>query len=312
MNTQIQQTENQTGTVMVNGSLDGAALADYIRLNWRDIVEAMDVKERSKATYKGNIKPFLEWLNVVNINTVRNYKAHVMQLDASPSYKRDLIVIVKKLFKELNVHYRILPFDIGQGVKAPSVSNEHTKAGVTNDEAQRIAAYIDSQPAPKRSRLNAMFHLYAFQALRSKEVVLLRVEDIDFVGCTALVDGKTGANQTIHLLPVTVKALRAYIDEHGLKSGYLFRNRSNSAKGNVPISTRSVRRIFTNIFKELDINRTVHGFRHFCITRLIELGFAFDEVMRYARIKDVNTIKKYNDRVNSEQTAQRIAAKFTL
>lgn len=37
-----------------------------------------------------------------------------------------------------------------------------------------------------------------------------------------------------------------------------------------------------------------------------------DEVMQFARISDVNTIKSYNDRVNNMDTVRRIASKFTL
>lgn len=320
-NTAVQKIDNKA--LPVTGSLDGAAIADYIKLNWKDIAHRMVKKETSKKTYVRVLKPFIDWLDVVHIDTVQDYADHVQQAktynhktgqydNISASYKRQRVEIVKLLFKRLYTHYRLLPFDIGESVKPQTVSNEHTKHGLSHDDVMRVKDYISEQDAPDRLRLNALLHLYALQALRSKEAVRIRVEDIDFSNSTARVDGKTGADQTIFLLPQTVQALRAYIEDAGIKSGYLFRNRSNSAKGNGHISERSARRIFTNIFKALKIERSVHGFRHYCITRLIELDFAFDEVMRYARIKDMNTIKKYNDRVNAKREAARIAEKLTL
>ena len=294
--------------------LDTAALTEYIRLNWSNIVHALDVAKSTKRIYRSHIRQFIDWLDMVNINTVRNYKAALMdKTDISARTKAYKIAAVKVLFSELHTRYRVLPLDIGKGVKLPKYGKGHVKSGLSHSEVKRVKRYIASQPAAKRFRLNAMFHLLALQALRQNEVATLEAEKIDFASSIARVQGKTGADQIIHLLPDTIEAIRAYMKYENIKSGYLFRNKSNSSTGeNRHIAARSVRRIFTSIFKALDIDRSVHGFRHYCVTRLLQLGFTLDEVMSFARITDVNTIKAYNDRIHDIETVKKIGSKFKI
>jgi len=294
--------------------LDTGALTEYIRLNWVDMVGALDVAKSTKRIYRSHIRQFIDWLDMVDINTVRNYKAALMdKTDISARTKAYKIAAVKVLFSELHTRYRVLPLDIGKGVKLPKYGKGHVKTGVSHSEVKRVKEYISKQPAAKRFRLNAMFHLLALQALRQNEVATLSIEKIDFSSSIARVQGKTGGDQIIHLLPDTIAAIKAHMGYSDVKSGYLFRNQSNSHTGeNKHLAPRSIRRIFTSIFTALDIDKSVHGFRHYCVTRLLQLGFSLDEVMSFARITDVNTIKAYNDRIHDIETVKKIGSKFKI
>lgn len=314
---ELMQTE-QTGNAIQEynpiANLDGQAIAEYIILNWLDIVNSLDVKASSKRIYRSQISSFIDWLkerDAIDINTVRNFKADVMDLKSiKAKTKAYRIAAVKVLFKELYVRYRILPMDLGKGIKLPKYSKGHVKDGLSADQVQCVKERIATMDTDKLVRIDAMFHLLAYQALRQKEVATIKIENIDLQAGIVRVDGKTGADQVIYLIPATIKAIQKYMDHFNVKSGYLFFNHSNSAKAGTHISARSIRRIFKTLFAECNINKSVHGFRHYCITYLLDKGFAMDEVMRYARITDVNTIKHYNDRRNDKQTVQRIAKAF--
>lgn len=311
---QTDQAQNTIKQYNPIADLDGQAIAEYIILNWKSIVNSLDVKASSKRIYRSQISNFIEWLSqrdAVDINTVRNFKADVMGLRTiKAKTKAYRIAAVKVLFKELYVRYRILPVDLGKGVKLPKYSKGHVKDGLSAEQVQCIKQRIAGMDTDKRLRIDAMFHLLAYQALRQKEVATIQIENIDLQSGIIRVDGKTGADQVIYLIPATIDAIRRYMDHFAIKSGYLFFNQSNSVQDGTHISPRSVRRIFKTLFAECDIDKTVHGFRHYCITYLLDKGFAMDEVMRYARITDVNTIKHYNDRRNDKQTVDRIAKAF--
>ncbi|GAI74686.1 unnamed protein product, partial [marine sediment metagenome] len=63
----------------------------------------------------------------------------------------------------------------------------------------------------------------------------------------------------IYLNPETVKTLKNYIKICNIGSGALFKSLGN--RKSKRLSERTLKRDFEGLFRELNINKTIHGFR---------------------------------------------------
>ncbi len=87
--------------------------------------------------------------------------------------------------------------------------------------------------------------------------------------------------------------------ESGKKSGYLFTSISRAAKGNNALTERAIRKTFTDIFQKAGLpeGRSVHGLRHFFVTRMLEATSGdLLTVQKFSRHKSLNSVKVYDDR----------------
>ncbi|MEI3341125.1 MAG: site-specific integrase [Coprobacter fastidiosus] len=138
-------------------------------------------------------------------------------------------------------------------------------------DIEKLQRYCSDLPStPQNLRLRALVALFLFQGLRQIEVVRLDVGDIDLRNKTAFIRGKgRDDKEPIHLHPSTVRVLREYLNCYRFRSGALFRSDSNHCRGD-RLTTKSVREIIKRVFAKLEIDGSVHGFRHFFISKLIK------------------------------------------
>jgi integrase len=104
--------------------------------------------------------------------------------------------------------------------------------------------------------------------------------------------------EPIHLHPHTKKALTLYIEQsERLTDEYLFasiRRQSDDGK----LTERGLRYIVKAILNELDINRNVHGFRHYFTTHLIKaMPGELLKVSYFTRHSSLEMLKVYNDSI---------------
>jgi len=159
-------------------------------------------------------------------------------------------------------------------------------------------------PTLRNTRLRALFALLAFQGLRQIEVVRLDVTDIDFNRKIAYVHGKgTDDKEPVYLAPATVKALKEYLRVHKLKRGALFRSLGN--RKSERISTMTIKRDMGDLFYELGIEKTVHGFRHFYVTELLK-SMDVRDVRKFSRHRSLEMLMVYDDEVNVERKAHHV------
>lgn len=92
----------------------------------------------------------------------------------------------------------------------------------------------------------------------------MQAEDLDLVSCTAYIQGKgKDDKELIYLQSQTILALENYIKIAKVGSWPLFKSLSNN--GGKRLTTRAIRQEFKTIVRELKINKSVHGFRHYFI-----------------------------------------------
>jgi len=106
--------------------------------------------------------------------------------------------------------------------------------------------------------------------------------------------------ESVSLHPETVKVLREYMKANKVADGALFTSQSNNSI-NKKLTTRGLRAIVKETLNKLEIDKHVHGFRHYFTTKLIKT-YKGDllEVARYTRHRGLEMLQVYNDNIKKE------------
>lgn len=278
------------------------------------VFDSLDVSESTIQDYKYRIGLFLDYTkkNGTNYNSYLEFKRYLAnRSDISTSTKNKYMATAKIFLKELN-RQGILPADITQNIKSFSQNKKHKKDGLNDSE---IALLVDKLTqlslTPDNTRLKAVFSLLTFQGLRQVEVIRLDIKDLDLVSMTAFIQGKgRDDKEPISLHPETVGALKDYLRTNKKADGALFTSKSNNHK-NQRLTTRSIRDLVNTTLKELGIDKTTHGFRHYFTTTLIKT-YKGDllEVAQYTRHKGLEMLQVYNDSIKKKEDLPRFYSAF--
>ena len=139
------------------------------------------------------------------------------------------------------------------------------------------------------------------QGLRQIEIVRLNVHDFDFEQQTLMVTGKgSDDSELVDLHPNTSDALKKYLQNTKKKSGALFTSTSNNSN-NQRLSTNSIWQIVKKFLIVNNVNKFVHGFRHYFTTKLIEELSDLLVVQEFTRHKSLEMLQIYNDRIRKKE-----------
>lgn len=131
-----------------------------------------------------------------------------------------------------------------------------------------LRAYYEAVDRSANLQHQVMLRLLLFTAVRSAELVSLRVEDVDLEAGKIFLERGKGDKDRYILYPDSFRlALRAYLN--GRRDGYLF----ESSRGG-PYSTRRIRQIVAHYAVEAGIPERVHPhlFRHQMLSYLTAQG----------------------------------------
>jgi integrase len=284
-------------------------------LNYAErIFNLMDISENTRQDYKYRIGMFIEFVakNEFNRNSFLEFKRDLAGKTAfSVATKNKYLATAKIFLKELN-RQGVLPADITQNIKTFSQDKKHKKDGVNDEEMGLLIVKLRGlEKTPQNDRLKAMFSLLALQGLRQIELVRLDVKDIDLVSKTAMVQGKgRDDKEAVSLHPETVRALKDYLKSNKKASGALFTSISN-CHNNQRLTTRAIRKIVTGLLRELGVEKSTHGFRHYFTTKLIKT-YKGDllEVAQYTRHRGLEMLQVYNDAIKKEADLPRFYETF--
>jgi len=181
----------------------------------------------------------------------------------------------------------MLPPDVVFNVKHFRQSKRHRKEGLSDKEVQLLGVKLKFLPdTPRNSRLQALSSLLVFQGLRQVEIIRLNVEDIDLNKKIAYIQGKgEDDKEVIHLAPATIRALQRYLKLSPVESGALFRSMGN--RGSERLSTMTIKREIGEVLKDLGIQKSVHGFRHFYVTELLK-SMDMRDVRKFSRHRSLS------------------------
>jgi len=268
------------------------------------IFKFLDVNEETRKDYQYRIGHFLNFIDGEGLNqgSFLEYKKYLkLRTDYTVSTKNKYLITAKIFLKELN-RRRLLPVDITQNIKSFSHSKKHKKEGLNDQEIEKLTLALKELPnSPHNTRIKAMIGLLVLQGLRQVEITRLDVKDIDLVRKTALIEGKGRDDKEItYLHPETARHIKRYLKANNLKDGALFVSNSNNSR-NTRITTRGLRLIIKKVLKDLDIEKSVHGFRHYFTTTLLK-NYQGDllRVAQYTRHRSLEMLQVYNDNIEME------------
>jgi site-specific recombinase XerD len=274
----------------------------------------LDVSENTRYDYQARIGVFLGFIREHGLdrNSFLAFKRSLAgRTDISVSTKGKLLTVARIFLKELN-RQGVLPADITQNIKSFSQSRKHKKDGLTDAEVARMGRYLRLLPrTPENARLKAVIALLTVQGLRQIEVVRLNVSDLHLARGVAYVQGKGQDHQeAVSLHPETIRLLRVYLASNKVADGALFTSNSNNSLRE-RLTTRSIQRLVSQVFRELGIAKSVHGLRHYFATKLIR-AYEGDllQVARYTRHSSISTLQIYFDDVQAEADLPRYYQTF--
>ncbi len=289
--------------------------APPITNRWSEqIFDNLDVAEQTRKEYRYRIRFFAEFVRdtAFSRDSYLAYKRHLSKRsDLSVSSKNKYLIVAKVYCRELN-RQGMLPVDISQGIRTFQQGRKHKKEGLTDSEVNAITGYINQLPqSSKNLRLKAILCLLTLQGLRQIEIVRLNVNEIDFVSQRAFVQGKgRDDKEAVDLHQQTCRVLKEYLQTNRISDGPVFVSTSNNSR-NQRLTTKSIRNLINPILKELGIEKSLHGFRHFFVTKLVK-AYQGDilQVVQYTRHKNLEMLQVYNDSVKMKADLPRFYQTF--
>jgi integrase/recombinase XerC len=276
-----------------------------------EILERLDISSNTKKDYRYRADIFLKHidLNGLHVNTFVEFKQSLKDMELSVSSKNKYLTTARVLLKELN-RIGYIPQDITQNIKSFRQGRLHKKIGVTEEEMGLLITKLGSmEDTEKTLRLKAMFSLLAFQGLRTIEVVNIELVHMNMVEGNVKIKGKGKDDmETVHLSPQTVRAIENYIRVSGIVEGSLFQNQG--CDRGAKISTRTLQREVEALFKFCDIEKTVHGLRHYYITSLLQ-NMDIRDVRKFSRHSNLDMLVVYDDELDLENMKEEVHECFS-
>lgn len=272
---------------------------DIAMLSTPTIFDSLDIAESTRQDYLARLPQFLGWLrtNGITHDCLLDYKKYLRsRTDLGIASKNKYLAVARICLKELHRRGKI-PYDITHNVKSFQQSQKHRVEGLNELEVQKLCDHLQQLPDSFRTtRLRALIALLLFQGLRQIEICRLDVRDVDLASKRLYVLGKgRDDKEPIYLHPQTVKALRSYLNASKVKDGALFTSLLGQTKGS-RLTTRGLRLIVKKLLHEVGIEKTVHGFRHYFTTCLIQqMPGELIAVSRFTRHKSLEVLQVYND-----------------
>ncbi|HYC34128.1 MAG TPA: tyrosine-type recombinase/integrase [Candidatus Paceibacterota bacterium] len=271
----------------------------------------LDVSNHTRREYKYRIRMFIDFIGTHGFdrNSFLEFKRFLAgREDLSVATKNKYLATARIFLKEL---YRlgVVPVEITVNVRSFNQSSKHKREGLNHSEIERLVSRIYHLPSDERNtRLKALFSLLVFQGLRQVEITRLDVKDLDLVAKKAHVQGKgRDDKEPIHLLPETIKALKKYMQVNKIASGALFKSLGN--RKSPRISTMTIKRDLKSLFQAEEVEKTVHGLRHYYITTLLE-KFDVRDVRKFSRHKSLEMLIVYDDEIELTHKASEVAECF--
>lgn len=290
-----------------------------------DIIErfltSLDVKERSRETYRKALKQFTQWMQVRGRQAteradILEYKAYLQGRYAATTVSA-YITAVRKLFGFLEAE-KIYP-NITAGIKGGKAARGFRKDALTTEQARNLLTGIE-RSTTEGKRDFALVNLLVQTGLRTIEAQRANIEDIRQEGGAALLyiqgKGRDEKDAFVLLTESTLKPIRAYLKARGREaregSAPLFAGHGNRNQ-NGRMTTRTISRIAKDHLKAAGIDSdriTAHSLRHTAVTLSLLAGASIQEAQQLARHSSVNTTMIYAHNIDRVKNApeRRISA----
>jgi len=266
-------------------------------------IQAQDVRQSSRESYRKGLKKFLAWLRDRRITspdrqTILDYKEDLKKAGLSSFSISSYIVAVRKFFDWLEAT-RGLP-NIAKGIKGAKRAKGFRKDPLTLPQVKELLESIGRKDL-RGLRDYALINLLTRTGLRTIEAIRGNVEDIRQQGGEALLwiqgKGRDEKDEFVLLTEETLKPVYEYLKERGdaKPDAPLFASMSDR-NGGARLTTRTLRRIIKDRLRAIGIDSerlTAHSLRHTGITLALQAGATIQEAQALARHANINTTLIY-------------------
>ncbi len=276
-------------------------------------LDNLDVKPKSKDTYRKALKHFRQWIterNGVNKAPERAdilaYKEY-LRANYSASTVSAYITAVRGLFTWLEAEKQYP--NIAAGIKGAKAAKGFKKDTLTPGQARRMLDAADGDNL-EQMRDYALVNLLLRTGLRTVEAERANIEDIRQEAGQALLyvqgKGRDSKDAFVVLTDATLEPIQAYLNarKESNAAAPLFAGHGNRSGGG-RLTTRSISRIVKSSMRAAGIDSdrlTAHSLRHTAITFALLGGAGIQEAQAMARHSNINTTMIYAHNI------QRIAA----
>lgn len=276
-------------------------------------LQALDVRESSKDTYRKGLKQFLLWLRAQgetppSRQTILDYKKGLKEKGLSSFTISCYLVTVRKFFDWIESTYG-LP-NIARGIKGAKRVRGFRKDPLTLSQVKELLASIERNSLVGL-RDYALINLLVRTGLRTIEVIQANTEDIRQQGGEALFyiqgKGREEKDEFVLLTPETLKPIHEYLKArgNGKKDAPLFESLSDRNHGG-RLTTRTLRNVIKERLRGIGIDNdrlTAHSLRHTAVTLALQAGATVQEAQALARHANINTTLVYAHNIDRVKDA---------
>lgn len=263
----------------------------------------IDVREKSRYTYKGAVKQFIKYLYDNQItnptrDTIIAWREHLKTTDHKPTTIQLYLTAIKQFFGWAEVEG--IGRNIASKVKGVKIQKGHKKDSLTSAQCKRILGEMETESAQGK-RNNAIISLMLTTGLRTIEITRANIEDLRTLGDDTVLyiqgKGRDDKTEYIKVAPQVEKAIREYLKTRGKVKPKqpLFTSESNENKYK-RLSTRTIRKIAKSSLINAGLNSdrlTAHSFRHTAGTLALINGAELTQVQQLLRHTNINTTMIY-------------------
>jgi len=284
---------------------DKEILVNKDELNFRvlvlDFVNAVDVRESTRANYHKALK---DWLNYVKNNKgeinheyILRYKQHLISRSLS-AYTITLYINTLKLFFKYLVERKILESNPASNIK-PIRKLKPKRDALNHNELDRLLS-LKFGNTIEDLRDNALIKLKLTTALRDISLSKLLVKNLKEMDGKKLLyyipKGSDEAENFAVLTEHVYDLIKKYLNKRKAQVNEpLFASVSDRNKGSA-LTPQGIRLIIQRLLKRAGITRpeiTSHSIRHTCITIAIEKGCNIMQVRELAGHRSISTTASY-------------------
>lgn len=279
----------------------------------KTFIQAQDVKESSRDTYKRTLRRFLSWidkkgylLSEIARAELLQYKEELLSSGMSSLTVGSYITSVRRFYEWAEAN-RFYP-NVAKGIRTPKRLQQFRKQPLLPSQATALLNYYQD----KALRDFAIVNLLLRTGLRTIEVIRANVGDIVFKGSqrVLLVQGK-GRDERDNFVVLTDKAYQPIADYLATRdrissSEPLFTSTSNNSKGD-RLTTRTISYIAKEGLKAIGLNErsfTAHSLRHTTAVNILRAGGSLETAQFTLRHSNPATTQIYTATLTTERRLQ--------
>ena len=265
------------------------------------------LSDKTKESYKNDLKVYQEFLNKNNIKKISGIKSkHIKDFlrerssEETTTIAHNLTVI--KNFHKYLLKEKMLQKDVSEFIERPRLKKTLPKSLSIEDVDKLLDIKLNT---PFDYRNKAMLELMYGCGLRVSELINLEINDIDIINCQIRILGKGSKERDIPLGEYSIDYLKKYLN---VRNSLLKNKPCNKLFVNNHGNGMTRQGFFKNLkklLKEKNLNPNIspHTLRHSFATHLLNRGADLRSIQEMLGHSDISTTKIYT-KVSDEKVIE--------